>query len=68
MNIIEYLDFTRNELIELGVSKLQKIHGYLVELLDELYERGCDEFDPEYNEMAELFYEIDYILYEYLNI
>lgn len=68
MNIIEYLDFTTDELIELGVSKLQKIHGYLVELLDELYERGCDEFDPEYNEMAEFFYEIDYILYEYLNI
>lgn len=68
MNITEYLDFTIDELIELGVSKLQKIYGYLVELLDELYERGCDEFDPEYNEIAKLFYEIDYILYEYLNI
>ena len=67
MRIAQYLNCGISELIELGVPKLKEIYNYLVELLDELETRGCIE-DEEYLMLDELFTEIDYILYEYLNI
>lgn len=67
MRIAQYLNCSIGELIELGIPKLKEIYSYLAELLDELETRGCAE-DEEYLMLDELFTEIDYILYEYLNI
>ena len=67
MRIAQYLNCSIGELIELGVPKLKEIYSYLAELLDELETIGCIE-DKEYLMLDELFTEIDYILYEYLNI
>ena len=67
MRITQYLNCGISELVELGVPKLKEIYNYLAELLDELETRECTE-DEEYLMLDELFTEIDYILYEYLNI
>lgn len=67
MRIAQYLNCSIGELIELGIPKLKEIYSYLAELLDELETRECTE-DEEYLMLDELFTEIDYILYEYLNI